>query len=88
MGTLECCAVRRTALVALEGAGVFSTDAGREADFFLRLHAAGLSGVWVPSVQAYAPENGADVGPAGRMVDGWMLRSAWRNAGQQNSGRE
>jgi len=88
MGTLECCAVRRTALAALEGAGVFSTDAGREADFFLRLHAAGLSGAWVPSVQAYAPENGADVGPAGRMVDGWMLRSAWRNAGQQNNGRE
>ncbi len=83
MGTLECCAVRRAALAGLDGAGVLSTDAGREADFFLRLRAAGLSGVWVPAVQVYAPEDGADAGPAGRMVDGWVLREAWRNAGAQ-----
>ncbi len=88
MGTLECCAVRRTALVALEGAGVLSTDAGRQADFFLRLRASGQTGVWAPSVQAYAPEDGVDIGPAGRMVDGWMLRQAWRGAGSQNVGRE
>ena len=83
MGTLECCAVRRVALVALDGAGVLSTDAGREADFFLRLHTAGLSGVWAPSVQVYAPEDGADTGQAGRLVDGWVLRKAWRGAAPQ-----
>ena len=88
MGTLECCAVRRTALVALDGAGVLSTDAGREADFFLRLHAAGLAGVWVPSIQVYASEDGADAGQAGRMVDGWVLRETWRGARQQTAGRE
>ncbi len=88
MGTLECCAVRRAALVALDGASVLSTDAGREADFFLRLRKAGLSGLWVPSVQVYAPEDGADMGQAGRMVDGWVLREAWRGAASRIVGRE
>jgi hypothetical protein len=81
IGTLECCAVRRPALAALDGAGVLSTDAGREADFFLRLRASGLAGVWVPSVQVYAPEDVAEAqGQAGRMVDKWVLREAWRPA--------
>jgi len=85
VGTLECCALRRTALAALDGAGVLSTDAGREADFFLRLRKAGLAGVWVPSVQVCAPDDGAEAqGQAGRIVDKWMLREAWRPA----AGRE
>ena len=81
VGTLECCALRRPALAALDGAGVLSTDAGREADFFLRLKRAGLAGVWVPSVQVCAPEDGTEAqGQAGRIVDKWMLREAWRPA--------
>ncbi len=80
-GTLECCALRRPALAALDGAGVLSTDAGREADFFLRLRKTGLAGAWVPSVQVCAPEDGAEIqGQAGRIVDKWMLREAWRPA--------
>ena len=81
VGTLECCALRRPALAALDGAGVLSTDAGREADFFLRLRKAGLAGVWVPTVQVCAPEDGTEAqGQAGRIVDKWMLREAWRPA--------
>lgn len=80
-GTLECCALRRPALAALDGAGVLSTDAGREADFFLRLRKAGLAGVWTPAVQVCAPEDGAEAqGQAGRIVDKWVLRDAWRPA--------
>lgn len=81
VGTLECCALRRPALAALDGAGVLLTDAGREADFFLRLRKAGLAGVWVPSVQVCAPEDGTEAqGQSGRIVDKWMLREAWRAA--------
>ncbi len=88
VGTLECCALRRPALAALDGAGVLSTDAGREADFFLRLRQAGLAGTWVPTVQVYAPEDGAEaLSQAGRMVDRWVLRETWRRARLQ-AGRE
>lgn len=80
IGTLECCAVRRPALAALDGAGVLSTDAGQEADFFLRLRQAGLAGVWLPAVQVYAPEDAEAQGQAGRMVDQWVLRDTWRPA--------
>ncbi len=86
IGTLECCAVRRPALAALDGAGVLSTDAGQEADFFLRLRRAGLAGVWVPAVQVYAPEDSEAQGQAGRMVDQWVLRDAWRPASQAGRG--
>lgn len=83
IGTLECCLVRRPALAALEGAGALSTGTAREAAFFLRLHAAGLAGVWVPSVQVYAPEDDVDFaqGRAARVVDGWVLRDAWGGRG-------
>lgn len=87
IGTLECCALRRPALAALDGAGVLSTDAGQEADFFLRLRRAGLAGVWLPAVQVYAPEDAEAQGQAGRMVDQWVLRDAWRPAAAQ-AGRE
>jgi hypothetical protein len=81
IGSLECCLLRRQALAALDGDGAHSTDAGREAGFFMRLRAAGLSGVWAPDVRVYAPE-GADMAepPVARLIDGWMLRDAWRGA--------
>lgn len=78
IGTLECCVLRRTALAALDGDGALATEAGREAAFFMRLRAAGLSGLWVPTVQAYAPETVDAPNRAGRLVDGWVLRDAWR----------
>lgn len=85
IGTLECCALRRQSLAALDGAGALSTNAGREADFFLRLRAAGLAGVWLPSVQVYAPEDAAEEQDrAGRLVDGWVLRAAWGASGFQD----
>jgi len=87
IGTLECCALRRPALAALDGAGVLSTDTGREADFFLRLRKAGLAGLWAPSVQIYAPEGAEAQGQAGRIVDKWVLQEAWRPAASQ-AGRE
>ncbi len=88
-GTLDCCAVRRPSLAALDGAGVLLTNAGREADFFMRLSAAGLAGVWLPSVQVYAPEDAAEEqSQAGRLVDGWLLRESWRLPSPQAVGRE
>jgi O-antigen biosynthesis protein len=81
LGILACCLVRRAALAALDGGPAMVTDAGREALFFQRLQAGGMSGAWVPSVRVYAPEDDADVTPqgrVGRLVDGWVLRHAWR----------
>ncbi len=79
VGNLDCCLVRRSALVALDGARALATAAGLELDFFGRLAASGLAGVWVPSVRVFAPE-AADAAPtrAAALVDGLILRTTWR----------
>ena len=77
-GTLECCLVARRAVGALEGEGAMSTAAGQEAAFFGRLQEAGMAGLWVPSVQVYAPEEAVVASAVETMADGWMLRRAWR----------
>ena len=74
VGALQCCLVRRSSLSSLDGIGAPCTDAGWEALFFLRLQQAGVSGMWVPSVQVYAPESaGHESVRAGQLVDGWLL---------------
>ena len=73
-GTLECCVVARRVLGALAGERAMSTAAGQEAAFFVRLQEAGLAGMWVPSVQVYAPEEAGTAAPIETMVDGWILR--------------
>jgi hypothetical protein len=79
MGTLECCAMPRGTVTTHAGPSAFATDAGNEADFFSRLKAAGKTGVWVPAVRVYAPEDGDEPGSSApaRIVDGWMLRAKW-----------
>lgn len=81
LGTLECCLVLRPALMALDGDGALSTDHARDIAFFTRLQAAGMDGVWEPSIRVYAPET-AHVEPtrAATLVDGWVLRETCRPA--------
>lgn len=76
-GTLECCLLRRASLTALDGAGALSTGPAQEAAFFRRLQAAGMAGLWVPTVQVYAPEEAEASGRVAALVDGWVLRDAW-----------
>jgi hypothetical protein len=66
-------------VAAHAGPSAFATDAGNEADFFSRLKAAGKTGVWVPAMRVYAPEDIDEpgAGAAVRIVDGWMLRAKW-----------
>ena len=83
-GTLECCLLSRQGATLPGGPGALVTETGREAAFFAGLGAAGLCGLWVPAVQVYAPEDGAEGGadsPVARLVDGWVLREAWRQKG-------
>ena len=82
-GTLACCLLQRSALPALNTAEVFLTEIGQEAAFFLRLRDLGLAGLWLPSVQVYAPEqNGTDDATITRLVDFWILRQAWQREPQ------
>lgn len=82
MGTLQCCAMQRRTVAALDSTRVFMSDAGREVDAFLRLRGAGVRGTWLPALQVFAPDGSA--GPeqdrynqAARIVDGRMLRDTW-----------
>ncbi|HEY4041036.1 MAG TPA: hypothetical protein VGM32_04225 [Rhodopila sp.] len=79
IGTLECCAIPRATLAAVPGSAILVTDAASEADFFARLGASGLTGIWVPSVRVYAPEGSTEPRPGGAecIVDGWVLRQKW-----------
>lgn len=78
IGTLACCLLRRRALAALEAADRLTTEAGQEAALFLALREAGLSRVWLPSVQVTAPEEDlVSCAPAAALVDSWIVRKAW-----------
>ena len=68
----------RASITTLDGPGALTTAAAQEAAFFLRLQATGMSGVWVPTVQAYAPETPDPSSQAARLSDGWVLRHAWQ----------
>jgi hypothetical protein len=82
-GTFACCLIRRPALPALARAAQFITGPGQEAAFFLALRDAGLTGIWVPSVQVSAPEDDpALTKPASPLVDGWILRQTWEGSAQ------
>lgn len=84
LGTLECCLVLRSALMAASGDGGLSTDLARDIVFFTQLQSAGIGGVWDPAVQVYAPETAyaetahAEPTRAAALVDGWILRGTYR----------
>ena len=76
-GTLACCLVQRSALPALDAAEAFLTETGQEAAFFMRLRDLGQAGLWLPSLQVYAPEqDSAEDARTIRLVDFWVLRQA------------
>ena len=76
-GTFACCLVQRSALPALDTVEGFLTETGQEAAFFRRLRDLGLTGLWLPSVQVYAPEqDAAEDAKIIRLVDFWVLRHA------------
>jgi len=86
-GTLACCLLTRAAATLPPAPGALATGDGREAWFFARLGQAGLAGLWVPDVQVYAPEDRGEIAEspvnelAAELVDGWVLRNAWRMRG-------
>ena len=88
-GSLACCLLTPHSATLPLPPGAFATDVGREAAFFSELGRAGLSGLWVPSVQVYAPEDRSDLGCAAtdslvpQLVDGWVLREAWQTRGNK-----
>lgn len=82
-GNLSCCLVPRAALALIADGGVWTTSFGQAASFLSRLAAAGVGCLWLPAVQVYAvddaPEPAGQPG-VGRLVDGWRLREALREA--------
>ena len=71
--------MQRSVLPALDIARSSPTETGQEAAFFLRLRDLGLTGLWLPSVQVYAPEQNDHGGARTiRLVDFWVLRQAWQ----------
>ncbi len=78
-GTLSCCLLRRKAIPALERAARFLTAPGQEAAFFMELAEAGLSATWAPLVKVVAPDEETFSVSVSSLVDGWMLRKAWRH---------
>jgi hypothetical protein len=82
--SLECCSVRRSAFVSVGGFGAgYALTAQNGLDFFLRLRAAGMLLIWLPTVEAYALDDPAAAEGywvrTGEMVDGWSLRASWRD---------
>jgi hypothetical protein len=83
-GSLDCCAMSRSAYEQLDGFGCgYALAKANGLDLFLRMRKAGVRVLWMPQVEAYtlgdlSAQNDYWM-QTGELVDGWSLRASWRD---------